>query len=748
LGKLPAGESTRIASHVETCLECQRKVEGQEPDSFVGRLRAAAPRGTMAPPGGAPAEGQTAPPRRRAGADALADLPPELAASGKYDVLGKLGEGGMGAVWKARHAFLDCLVAIKVLGARATGSPEARARFLKEMRAAGRLQHRHIVRAYDAEQAGDLLLLVMEYVEGTTLDRLVRQKGPLPVWFACRCIAQAAEGLQHAHEKGLAHRDIKPGNIMVTKEKEVKVLDFGLARLPAGGAASTGLTHHEAFMGTPEYVAPEQAGDARSADIRSDVYSLGCTLYFLLSGRPPFPRATALDAILAHVQEQPEPLPGLRPEVPEALWAVVARMLAKRPQDRFQTPVEVAKALQPFLAKPPKAALADSGELAVTDPGTGRAPPPLPRQPAATRPGGTLSLPPPLPGGRRVPGRGAWRRRLPYAAACAAALTATALLTLLVLKLTTGGGKREPPAPEMPRPARDRDGFVSLLDGKDLRGWKVFPGQPNAWKVDAEGHLVGGGAPSYLFSERGDYENFHFLVEAKINAGGNSGQFFRANFAAHPGAYEAQINSNHPDPARTGSLYIGGWRDFVHKDAPPPDEWFTQEVIAADNHVVVKLNGKVTVDVWLYGGSAVHKQGHLAFQVLTPDTIVTFRRIGVKELSPADPAFVKDDWLRRFERDPRKFFENTSWAMGRSVNGNTSGIYPSITLAPNGPIRGARHPNESRWGVDGRGLVFRHKNGGVTSIFDKVTTRNGQRVVVGRWQGPGPRTIHYLVERP
>jgi serine/threonine protein kinase len=155
------------------------------------------------------------------------------------------------------------------------------------MRAAGRLQHPRIVRAFDAERAGDVLLLVLEYVEGVTLERLVAKKGAVPVSYGCRWVVEAAEGLQHAHEQGLVHRDIKPANLMLTtKTKEVKILDFGLARISMDQGG--GQTKYQTFMGTPEYVAPEQANDARSADIRADIYSLGCTLYHLLAGKPPF----------------------------------------------------------------------------------------------------------------------------------------------------------------------------------------------------------------------------------------------------------------------------------------------------------------------------------------------------------------------------------------------------------------------------------------------------------------------------
>ncbi len=222
---------------------------------------------------------------------------------------------------------------------------------MPKSRPPARLDHPNIVRAHDAEQVGGLHLLVMEFVEGTNLADLVQRKGPLPIAHACHFIRQAALGLQHAFEQGMAHRDIKPQNLMVTPKGQVKVLDFGLARLRSGGR---GLTEMGSFMGTPEYVSPEQAADARTADTRADLYSLGCTLYFLLTGRPPFPEDTAVKVILAHVEKQAPPVQALRPEVPAELSAVVARLLAKDPAQRFQTPVELAQALVPFLKQGPK----------------------------------------------------------------------------------------------------------------------------------------------------------------------------------------------------------------------------------------------------------------------------------------------------------------------------------------------------------------------------------------------------------
>jgi tRNA A-37 threonylcarbamoyl transferase component Bud32 len=353
LGKLPRPMSDSVAAHLESCSDCLAKLAEQQPDSFMGGLKAAAPKnGTLVP-------GEKAPALMPKKAPPPADLPPELAAMGKFEDVRKVGEGGMGAVWKARHVMLDKLVAIKVMNSATLGNAEARERFFTEMRAGGKLDHPNIARVIDAGRAGELLYMVMEYVEGQSLDKYIARKGPMPVHLACDLVAQAAEGLQHAFEKGMAHRDIKPANLMVTREAKVRLLDFGLVRIQEDRERKT---RFQAFMGTADYIAPEQATNARSADVRADIYSLGCTLYFLLSGRPPFSGESYIDVIAKHLTDPPAPLTG----VPAPLWAVVARMMEKDPERRYQTPAEVVEALQPFRTR--AAALGDSGPAAVVPP--------------------------------------------------------------------------------------------------------------------------------------------------------------------------------------------------------------------------------------------------------------------------------------------------------------------------------------------------------------------------------------------
>src|SRR5262245_22090001 len=190
----------------------------------------------------------------------------------------------------------------------------------------------------------------MEYDEGTSLDRYVAKKVPVSVPLACSFVRQAALGLQHAFEKGMVHRDIKPHNLMLTPKGRVKVLDFGLARFASErGAADGGLTGANVVMGTPDYIAPEQANDAHSADIRADIYSLGCTFYHLLTGRAPFADAHGLNKLMGHIERTPAPVTDVRDDVPGDLIPILDRMLAKKPSERYQTPAEVAKALAPFV---------------------------------------------------------------------------------------------------------------------------------------------------------------------------------------------------------------------------------------------------------------------------------------------------------------------------------------------------------------------------------------------------------------
>src|SRR5260370_12048175 len=236
----------------------------------------------------------------------------------------------MGAVVKAEHRLMERGVALKIIRKDLMDRPAALERFPQEVRAAARLVHPHIVTAYDADQAGDVHFLVMEYVEGKSLDGVLGQEGPLPVDQACDWIRQAALGLQHAWEQGMVHRDIKPGNLLLTPGGQVKILDFGLARFANEATSAAGLTPEGSMIGTPDYMAPEQADAAANADIRADIYSLGCTLYHLLAGHPPLPDGSPLHKLLFHQTRQPTILTELRGDWPAALAQAVR---GRPPQD-------------------------------------------------------------------------------------------------------------------------------------------------------------------------------------------------------------------------------------------------------------------------------------------------------------------------------------------------------------------------------------------------------------------------------
>lgn len=265
---------------------------------------------------------------------------------GSYVLLDRLGEGGMGAVFKARHQTLGRIVALKLIRKERLDNPAAVRRFRREIKAAAQLNHPNVVLAFDADEVNGIHFFTMEFVEGTDLNGLVQEKGPLRVDQACDYVRQAALGLQAAHERGLVHRDIKPANLLLTTKGVVKVMDLGLARGgQAGDESGSTLTHDHGIMGTPDYLAPEQALAAHTVDIRADLYSLGCTLYFLLSGQVPFPGGSMTEKLLKHQMEEPEPIEKLRPDVPAAVVGVMRRLTAKKPDDRYATPAEAAAAL-------------------------------------------------------------------------------------------------------------------------------------------------------------------------------------------------------------------------------------------------------------------------------------------------------------------------------------------------------------------------------------------------------------------
>lgn len=263
-----------------------------------------------------------------------------------YKLLAHIGSGGMSEVYLAEHVRLARRVAIKILPVDRVKQGSYLERFEIEARASAMLDHPNLVRIHDFGNVGSLHYLVMEYIEGDDLAARVRKEGPLPISDAVEIIAQAAEGLQHAHAKGLVHRDVKPSNLLQARGGCVKVLDLGLALVDQDEIGSLTARYDEGILGTADYLAPEQVLDSHAVDARSDIYSLGCTLYFLLSGRPPFPKGTVPQKMLAHLKREPVPVSDLRLDVPEELRAIVTKMMAKDRKDRYRSCREVAAVLR------------------------------------------------------------------------------------------------------------------------------------------------------------------------------------------------------------------------------------------------------------------------------------------------------------------------------------------------------------------------------------------------------------------
>ncbi len=363
LGRVSAEALEQVAAHVDQCEACQARLESLDGlnDSFVHKLRQ--PAAPDQPDDDAELESLVAQAeaiRLDAGSEGNDVAPahqvegvsePGGATLGQYQLLARLGRGGMGTVYKARHLRLKRLVAVKVISQRRLPDPQAVARFHREMEAVGRLNHPNIVQATDAGEAAGQHFLAMEFVEGRNLAQLVRSGGPLPVADACEIARQAAVGLEHAHAHGLVHRDVKPSNLMLTCDGMVKVLDLGLARLLDSPGDEVEATGSEQILGSPDFMAPEQVQDSRQVDARTDLYSLGCTLYFLLTGRPPFAEPdhdTRLKKVMAHVREQPTPIESLRLDLPAPLIDLLARLLAKNPGDRPRSAAEVVGMLTPL----------------------------------------------------------------------------------------------------------------------------------------------------------------------------------------------------------------------------------------------------------------------------------------------------------------------------------------------------------------------------------------------------------------
>ncbi len=623
-------------------------------------------------------------------------------AIGPYLVEDKLGVGGMGVVFKARYRPTGQLVALKILPPSFARDGDAVRRFRREFQVASRLSHPNIVAAIEASEDRGVHYLTMEYIPGYDLDRLVAQGGPLAIKPALHCVIQAARGLEAAHAQGVIHRDIKPGNLMIDPAGELRVLDLGLARVieassPFGRTADGSLTQTGSLMGTVDFLAPEQAENAKAADARSDIYSLGCTLYFLLTGKPPFAGDTILKRLMAHQQRPAPSLRLARPEVSEALDEVFQRMMAKRPSDRPQTMSEVVLSLEACRSSSREAgdASADLKTFARTilkraperrrrgldasifarpnpDPGDLTFDPDLTledlvgdyRKEGGREPIAEEKLPPivsrPLP--RRV-------RRRPSSAPVGLIALAIVGVTLAAYAFRPQAGDERIEAPALeegvsiqqadrpvPIPVAakvEASGFRPIFNGVDLSGWKAHPLQKGGWTVQ-DGVLVGSGPmPSHLFTERDDYRDFRLHIQARINDGGNGGVFLRCPIFGPvrpvqnpiwPVGYEAQVNSTHWNEDRTGSLRAGAKGEpvvVVRESIVPAGQWFELELTARGNMIRIKVNDVVTATY--IDENRLYDEGSIALQTvgrMRPDdkeSVIEFRKIEIEELTAAPP---------------------------------------------------------------------------------------------------------------
>jgi serine/threonine-protein kinase len=556
---------------------------------------------------------------------------------GSYVLLEKLGEGGMGAVYKARNWKLNKLVALKLIRRQRLEDPSALRRFQREIRAAAHLDHPNIVRAFDADEVNGTHFLVMEYVEGADLARLVQKHGPLPVELACDFVRQAALGLQHAFERGLVHRDVKPANLLLvpadlSRTGTIKILDMGLARVGPGEGAeelSSAVTQEGTVMGTPDYIAPEQALESHTVDVRADLYSLGCTFYFLLTGRVPFPGGNFLKKINRHQFEVPPAVEGLRPAVPPALAGVVRKLMAKRPEDRFQTPAELVAALAylPVAAAPtavlvpqqphPQAAEATFANL---------------RDDASTAtPSSKASQG--LPGPR-------WRLLAAVAGGVLVVGTLIGVGWLLSRKKEGPRSAAVQPTPPRPQPKKQAGEF---FNGTDLTGWEGLDGY---WKVE-NGELVGTttGAlkhGTFLCSQK-TYRDFELSFRVKLSPGGNSGVqvrselFDRTNFRVKGPQADMGIGY-------WGSLYgeaLAGMMKAAPAEAQAAikeGDWNDYSIKVVGKHITIEVNGRVTVDGDFPG---VAEEGIIAWQLHQAKAMwVRFKDVVFTELSTTRPGEV------------------------------------------------------------------------------------------------------------
>jgi serine/threonine-protein kinase len=347
---------------------------------------------------------------------------------GRYVILDRLGSGSMGRVYKAHHLMMDRVVALKIIAPEIASNERVVARFQREMKLVGRLDHPNVVRAFDADQINKILYIVMEFVSGESLGKRLR-RGTIPPVEMVSYAAQAALGLGHAHAQGIVHRDVKPSNLLLNEERKIKVLDLGLGVLMAADEQSTFATADGIAVGTVDYMSPEQAC-GRDVDGRSDLFSLGCAMYHLMAGQLPFPGDSPIERLGNRLSGRPVPITDHLPDLPSGLVQVIDKLLSPRPQDRFQTAEETADALHSLLRS--RSRSSSAGAAPVKKPAEAPAAPPVvPVAPAA----------PPAPAeSRATPDYPRWFRPLADLAERQPRIALLAVVAALAAALGSGFG--------------------------------------------------------------------------------------------------------------------------------------------------------------------------------------------------------------------------------------------------------------------------------------------------------------------
>jgi len=693
LGKLDDESTEAVNKHLEECPDCRKWVAEMSADSFLGRVRdVQAGKSTFgkSQTGGTQSDkGSSAPPP-------IDTMPPGLADHPDYEIKRELGRGGMGVVYLAHNRLMGRDEVLKVMGRQIMERPGVLDRFLREIRAVAKLRHPNIVTAYHATRLGESIVFAMEYVEGLDLAKMIKAKGPLPVGHACNFVYQSALGLQHAHDEGLVHRDIKPGNLMLSRKGNkatIKVLDFGLAKVTREEKVDGALTHEGQALGTPDFIAPEQILDATSADIRADIYSLGCTLYYLLSGRPPFQASSLYDMFQAHISRDADLLNFVRPEVPAELAALVAKMMAKDPARRFQTPGEVAEALTPFFKKGnvafkgTKPEFSSDGQMAASRPETGAVSTPTERATDAGRPvvRAKKTTEPAVPEARwesliefretersveeaskvEPPGR---PPQLKWPIALAGSLFGLIALGVIIITIRDNNGRETkiivPDDSTVSvegarkniefKPSVDgreeerRDGpFVLLFNGKDKTGWVESPSNSGGWKVvdgvlQARGPGPKGTRYAVLNTQRQNFTNFRLHLKFRYPREGrgqieirhahvsDSRNGYMINQSSWPTTDQWQIPTGSITKMRNHPYGSGiAWNRLAVAFPVPINTWNTMDITAVKARIVTSVNGKEVADYT--DASGWFGSGGISLAAWY-ETVVEFQEITIEEL--------------------------------------------------------------------------------------------------------------------